>query len=62
MIGIFDAGGLAGHRGQGGGDFVEGGFDVGGGGVGVAGAGDAVAEVAFDPGQRGAADSGVSTR
>jgi hypothetical protein len=53
--------GLSGHGGQRGGDFLEGGFDVGGGGgaggVGVAdvGAGDAIAEVAFDPGQRGVA-------
>jgi hypothetical protein len=51
--------GFSGHGGQGGGDFVEAGFDVGGGGgsggVGVAGegAGDAVAEVAFDPGEGG---------
>lgn len=48
---------FVGHGDQGGGDVLEGGFDVGGGGwaggVGVAGvgAGDAVAEVAFDPGQ-----------
>jgi hypothetical protein len=48
---------LAGHGGEGGGDFLEAGFDVGGGGwsgvVGVAGvgAGDSVSEVAFDPGE-----------
>jgi hypothetical protein len=53
---------LAGHGGEGGGDFLEVGFDVGGGcgsgGVGVAGvgAGDAVAEVPFDPGQCGVAE------
>jgi hypothetical protein len=52
---------LAGHGGEGGGDFLESGFDVGGGGwsgvVGVSGvgAGDSVAEVAFDPGGGGVA-------
>jgi hypothetical protein len=50
---------LAGHGGEGGGDFLEVGFDVGGGGwsggVGVAGVGVgvAVAEVSFDPGEGG---------
>jgi hypothetical protein len=50
---------LVSQRRQGGGDGLEVGFDVGGGGgagvVSVAGvgAGDAVAEVAFDPGQGG---------
>src|SRR6266511_2184339 len=50
---------LAGHGGQCGGDGLQVGLDVGGGGrsggVGVAGVGasDAVAEVAFDPGQGG---------
>ena len=53
---------LSGHGGEGGGDGLEVGFDVGGGGgadaVGVAGvgAGDAVAEVAFDPGEGGVAE------
>jgi hypothetical protein len=52
---------LAGQGGEGGGDGGEVGFDVGGGGcvlvVGVAGvgAGDAVAKVAFDPGEGGVA-------
>lgn len=51
---------LAGHGGECGGHFLEIGFDVGGGGgsgvVGVAGAGDAVAVVAFDPGQCGVSE------
>ena len=53
--------GFPGHRGQCGGDGLQVGFDVGGGGgaraVGVAGVGacDAVAVVAFDPGQCGVA-------
>ena len=53
---------LAGHGGEGGGDFLEAGFDVGGGcwsgvvGVSGVGAGDPVAEVAFYPGEGGVAE------
>jgi hypothetical protein len=53
---------LAGHGCKGGGDVVEVGLDVGGGGgpgaVGVSGVGacDAVAVVAFDPGECGVAE------
>jgi len=56
--------GLAGQRGQGGGDFSEAGADVGRGGAGLAaavgvpgvGAGDSVPEIPFDPRQRRVTD------